>query len=41
MTYQPAAFDGTTGAYTNSADQLWRQIGAVLAPTDPPPIKKG
>ena len=40
VTYQPAAFDPTTGEYKNVADQLWRQIGAVVAPTDPPPIKK-
>jgi CubicO group peptidase (beta-lactamase class C family) len=40
VTYQPAAFDATTGAYSNVADQLWREIGAVVAPNDPPPMKK-
>ena len=39
VTYQPAAFDPTTGADTNLADKLWRQIGAVAAPSDPPPMK--
>ena len=39
VTYEPEAFDGTTGAYDNVADQLWRQIGIQLAPTDPPPTK--
>jgi CubicO group peptidase (beta-lactamase class C family) len=39
VTYEPEAFDGTTGAYDNVADQLWRQIGIQLAPTDPPPVK--
>ena len=39
VTYEPEAFDGTTGAYENVADQLWRQIGIQLAPTDPPPTK--
>ena len=35
VTYQPEAFDGTAGAYDNVADQLWRQIGIQLPPTDP------
>ncbi len=35
VTYQPET-DGTTGGYDNVADQLWRQIGIQLAPTDPP-----
>jgi hypothetical protein len=39
VTYLPEAFDATTGNYKNAADQLWRHIGAVAAPTDPPPIK--
>ena len=39
VTYQPEAFDGTTGGYDNVADQLWRQIGIRVAPTDPPPTK--
>jgi CubicO group peptidase (beta-lactamase class C family) len=39
LTYQPAAFDATTGQYKNVADQLWRKIGAVVAPSDPTPMK--
>ena len=38
-TYQPEAFNGTTGAYDNVVDQLWRQTGIQLAPTDPPPTR--
>ncbi len=41
VTYQPAAFDPTTGAYVNAADQLWREIAATVVPDDPPPMKKG
>lgn len=41
VTYQPAAFDATTGAYTNQADQLWREIAVKVVPDNPPPIKKG
>lgn len=41
VTYQPAAFDPTTGAYTNQADQLWREIALKVVPDNPPPIKKG
>lgn len=40
VTYQPAAFDPTTGAYPNAADQLWREIAATVVPDNPPPIKK-
>ncbi|GAA3102348.1 serine hydrolase domain-containing protein [Pseudonocardia yunnanensis] len=39
VTYQPEAFDPTTGAYSNVADKLWRQIAAQVAPSDPPPTK--
>jgi hypothetical protein len=39
VTYDPEAFDSTTGAYNNVADQLWRQIALQVAPSDPPPIK--
>ena len=28
------------GAYANQADALWREIGAVLVPADPPPTKR-
>ncbi len=41
VTYQPEAFDPTTGNYTNQADQLWREIAAKVVPDNPPPIKKG
>ena len=40
VTYGPAAFDSTTGAYENSANVLWRKIGAALVPDDaPPPVQ--
>ncbi len=39
VTFSPEAFD-TEGNYSNEADALWRRIGARIAPTDPPPIKK-
>jgi CubicO group peptidase (beta-lactamase class C family) len=38
VTFDQAAFDPTTGDYKNSADLLWRKIGAVLVPDDAPPI---
>lgn len=41
VTYEPGAFDPTTGAYPNAADQLWREIAVQVVPDDPPPIKKG
>jgi hypothetical protein len=34
VTFDQAAFDLSTGAYKNSADFLWRKIGAALAPDD-------
>ena len=37
VTYEPAAFDDTTGAYGNVADQHWREIGIAVVPDDPPP----
>jgi len=37
-TYLPEAFDDT-GDYTNAADTLFREIGAVLAPDDAPPVR--
>jgi CubicO group peptidase (beta-lactamase class C family) len=40
VTYLPAAFDAQ-GNYANSADTLFRSIGAVVAPNDPPPTKNG
>src|SRR4051812_46723433 len=40
VTYLPAAFDAQ-GNYANSADTLFRSIGAVVAPNDPPPPKNG
>jgi CubicO group peptidase (beta-lactamase class C family) len=36
VTYLPAAFDAQ-GNYANSADALFRSVGAVVAPDDPPP----
>ncbi len=40
VTYLPAAFDAQ-GNYPNSADALFRSIGAVVAPDDPPPTPNG
>jgi hypothetical protein len=44
LTVSEAGF-APDGSYTpettnNAADALWREIGAVLAPNDPPPQKK-
>lgn len=41
VTYQPEAFDPTTGNYSNQADQLWREIAVKVVPDNPPPIKNG
>jgi CubicO group peptidase (beta-lactamase class C family) len=43
-TFAPAAFDPSSGAYVpetgkNAADLVWREIGAVAAPDDAPPLK--
>jgi CubicO group peptidase (beta-lactamase class C family) len=40
VTYLPAAMDAH-GNYANSADALFRSIGAVVAPSDPPPTVPG
>jgi CubicO group peptidase (beta-lactamase class C family) len=40
VTYLPAAFDAQ-GNYPNAADSLFRSIGAVVAPNDPPPVPHG
>jgi CubicO group peptidase (beta-lactamase class C family) len=40
VTYLPAALDAQ-GNYPNSADALFRSIGAVVAPADPPPTAPG
>ena len=40
VTYLPAAFDAQ-GNYPNAADSLFRSIGAVVAPDDPPPVPNG
>lgn len=40
VTYEPEAFDPTTGCYLNSADELWREVAVKVVPTNPPPIKK-
>ncbi|BBZ16152.1 serine hydrolase domain-containing protein [Mycolicibacterium gadium] len=37
-TYLPEAFDDQ-GDYTNAADTVFREIGAVLAPDDAPPVR--
>jgi CubicO group peptidase (beta-lactamase class C family) len=39
-TFLPAAFDAQ-GNYPNAADTLFREIGAVVAPSDPPPVPNG
>jgi CubicO group peptidase (beta-lactamase class C family) len=39
-TFEPTAFDPASGAYQNAADLLWRRIGQIMVPGDPPPIKK-
>jgi CubicO group peptidase (beta-lactamase class C family) len=41
VTFDPAAFDPSTGEYKNYADILWRKIAIVLAPDDPPPLPPG
>ncbi|HEY5882221.1 MAG TPA: D-alanyl-D-alanine carboxypeptidase, partial [Nakamurella sp.] len=41
VTYQPGAFDSTTGNYTNEADQLWREVAVKVVPDNPPPIRNG
>ena len=40
VTYLPAAIDAQ-GNYANSADALFRSIGAVVAPNDAPPTVQG
>ena len=40
VTYLPAAFDAQ-GNYPHAADSLFRSIGAVVAPDDPPPVPNG
>jgi CubicO group peptidase (beta-lactamase class C family) len=37
LTFAEDAF-GPDGSYNNEADTLWREIGAVVSPNDPPPI---
>jgi CubicO group peptidase (beta-lactamase class C family) len=39
VTFEPEAFDAQ-GNYGNSSDTLFRQIGAYMAPSDPPPTSK-
>lgn len=38
-TYQRGAFDAE-GGYRNGSDAIFRQIGALMAPADSPPVKK-
>ena len=40
VTYLPGAFD-CEGNYPNSSDTVFRSIGAVVAPKDPPPQLPG
>jgi CubicO group peptidase (beta-lactamase class C family) len=40
VTYAPEAFDGQ-GNYSNQADILFREIGAVVAPNNAPPMPPG
>lgn len=39
-TFRSSAFDDQGNYPGNPSDQLWRLIGAYMAPNDPPPIKK-
>ncbi len=42
VTYQPSAFDSQGNyPFPNSSDALFRSIGAVVAPKDPPPLLPG
>ena len=38
VTFEPAAFD-SQGNYSNATNPIFQQIGALLAPKDPPPTK--
>ena len=38
VTFDEAAFDAE-GAYPNASDGIFREIGALMAPKDPPPVK--
>jgi CubicO group peptidase (beta-lactamase class C family) len=40
VTYLPGAFDAK-GNYDNLSDPLFRDIGAIVAPDDPPPTHRG
>lgn len=40
VTYEPSAFNDN-GDYENEADTIFRKIGALLAPTDAPPMRPG
>ena len=40
VTLAEGAFDADGKRTGNDADALWREIGVLLAPNDPPPIKK-
>ena len=40
VTYLPEAFSDQ-GGYVNAADHLFRLVGAVVAPSDPPPMPPG
>jgi hypothetical protein len=38
VTFDEEAFD-PSGAYVNSADDIFREIGAYLAPDEAPPVR--
>ena len=39
VTFDEEAFD-TTGGYSNAADTIFREIGTLLAPDEPPPVRR-
>jgi len=39
VTFDEAAFD-KTGGYNNAADTIFREIGALLSPDEPPPVRR-
>ena len=39
VTFKQKAFDAE-GSYPNASDTIFREIGALMAPKDPPPVKR-
>jgi hypothetical protein len=39
VTFDEKAFDAD-GNYPNASDGIFREIGALMAPKDPPPVKR-